>query len=83
MECNVLSIIFQLRGLKKHMKNRDIITRRLEKIEGNIEKMYLILQRQGTRDQFEENLQEMRELVSETKMFVDQEPISPNEINPY
>jgi hypothetical protein len=65
------------------MKNRDIITRRLEKIEGNIEKMYLILQRQGTRDQFEENLQEMRELVSETKMFVDQEPISPNEINPY
>ena len=64
------------------MKNRDIITRRLEKMEGNIEKMYFILQRQGTREQFEENLQELRELVSETKMFVDQEPFSPNEFNP-
>jgi len=65
------------------MKNRDIITRRLEKMEGNIEKMYFILQRQGTREQFEENLQELRELVSETKMFIDQEPFSPNEINPF
>jgi hypothetical protein len=64
------------------MKNRDIITRRLEKMEGNIEKMYFILQRQGTREQFEENLQELRELVSETKMFIDQEPFSPNELNP-
>jgi hypothetical protein len=51
-------------------------------MEGNIEKMYFILQRQGTREQFEENLQELRELVSETKMFIDQEPFSPNEINP-
>ena len=57
--------------------------RRLEKMEGNIEKMYFILQRQGTREQFEENLQELRELVSETKMFLDQEPLSPSEINPY
>lgn len=63
------------------MRNREIIMRRLEKIEGNIEKMYLILQRQGSREQFEENLQEMRELVSETKMFVDSEPLGPNEIN--
>ena len=44
--------------------------------------MYFILQRQGTREQFEENLQELRELVSETKMFIDQEPFSPNEFNP-
>jgi hypothetical protein len=65
------------------MKNRDIITRRLEKMEGNIEKMYFILQRQGSREQFEENLQELRELVSETKMFIDQEPLSSNEINPF
>lgn len=65
------------------MKNRDIITRRLEKMEGNIEKMYFLLQRQGSREQFEENLQELRELVSETKMFVDQEPISPNELNQF
>jgi len=65
------------------MKNRDIIMRRLEKMEGNIEKMYFILQRQGSREHFEENLQELRELVSETKMFIDQEPLSSNEINPF
>jgi hypothetical protein len=65
------------------MKNREIIMRRLDKMEGNIEKMYFILQRQGTREQFEENLQELRELVSETKMFIDQEPMSPNEINQF
>ena len=57
--------------------------RRLEKMEGNIEKMYFILQRQGSREHFEENLQELRELVSETKMFIDQEPLSSNEINPF
>jgi hypothetical protein len=63
------------------MKNRDIIMRRLEKLEGNIEKLYFIIQRQGTREQFEEILQETRELVSETKMFVDQEPLGVNELN--
>ena len=63
------------------MKNREIIMRRLDKMEGNIEKMYFVLQRQGTREQFEENLQQLRELVAETKMFVDQEPLGPNELN--
>ena len=52
-------------------------------MEGNIEKMHFILQRQGTREQFEEILQELRELVSETKMFINQEPLGPNEINPF
>lgn len=63
------------------MKNREIIMRRLDKMEGNIEKMYFILQRQGTREQFEEGLQELRELVSEAKMFISQEPLGPNELN--
>jgi hypothetical protein len=44
------------------MKNRDIIMRRLEKAEGNIEKLHFYLQRQGTREQFEETLQLLREL---------------------
>ena len=65
------------------MKNREIIMRRLDKMEGNIEKIYFVLQRQGTREQFEENLQQLRELVAETKMFVDQEPLGPNELNSF
>ena len=63
------------------MKNRDIIMRRLERAEGNIEKLHFFLQRQGTREQFEETLQELRELVSETKMFIDSEPKSTQELN--
>jgi hypothetical protein len=63
------------------MKNRDIIMRRLERIEGNIERLHFFLQRQGTREQFEETLQELRELVSETKMFIDSEPKSTQELN--
>ena len=63
------------------MKNRNIIMRRLEKAEGNIEKLHFYLQRQGTREQFEETLQELREILSETKMFVDSEPKSPEELN--
>jgi hypothetical protein len=63
------------------MKNRDIIMRRLEKAEGSIEKLHFFLQRQGTREQFDETLQELRETISETKMFVDTEPKSPGELN--
>ena len=63
------------------MKNRDIIMRRLEKAEGNIEKLSFFLHRQGTKEQFEESLQALREIISETKMFVDSEPKSPAELN--
>ena len=63
------------------MKNRDIIMRRLEKAEGNIEKLHFFLQQQGSREQFEEVLQILRETISETKMFVDTEPKSPGELN--
>jgi hypothetical protein len=63
------------------MKNRDIIMRRLEKAEGNIEKLHFFLQQQGSREQFEEVLQILRETISETKMFVDGEPKSPGELN--
>jgi|TARA_R110000868_G_C10880861_1_gene762939 uncharacterized protein (DUF1499 family) len=63
------------------MKNRDIIMRRLEKAEGNIEKLHFFLQRQSTREQFEEVIQVLRETISETKMFVDSEPKSTGELN--
>jgi hypothetical protein len=55
--------------------------RRLEKAEGNIEKLHFFLQQQGSREQFEEVLQILRETISETKMFVDTEPKSPGELN--
>jgi hypothetical protein len=65
------------------MKNREIMMRRLERAEGGIEKLHFILSRQGSREQFEEVLQEIRELIHETKSFIQQEPLGPGEINNY
>jgi hypothetical protein len=63
------------------MKNRDIIMRRLERAEGEIEKLYLFLNRGGSREQVEEVLITLRETISDAKAFVQQEPLSHGEIN--
>lgn len=63
------------------MKNRDIIMRRLEKAEGQIEKLYFFLQRGGTQEQVQEVLVTLREAIDDAKVFVNQEPLGPNEIN--
>ena len=65
------------------MKNREIIMRRLERAEGEIEKLYFFLNRGGSREQVEEVLITLRETVDDAKAFVQQEPLSPNEINQY
>ena len=44
------------------MKNREIITRRLEKAEGQIEKLQFYLQRGGTTEQVQESLVILREI---------------------
>jgi protein-arginine kinase activator protein McsA len=63
------------------MKNREIIMRRLETIESNMSKLDFILKRQGSREEFEEVIANIRDKVNEAKAFVQQEPLSPGEIN--
>ena len=65
------------------MKNRDIIMRRLETIESNMSKLDFILKRQGSREEFEDVIADIRDKVNEAKAFVQQEPLSPGEINQY
>jgi hypothetical protein len=62
------------------MKNREIIMRRLERVEGGIEKLQLAL-RQGNWTMVDEMIQEMRDNINDTKGFVQQEPLSPGEVN--
>jgi hypothetical protein len=64
------------------MKNREIIMRRLETIESNMSKLDFILKRQGSREEFEGVIADIRDKVNEAKAFVQQEPLSPGEINP-
>lgn len=62
------------------MKNRDIIMRRMERVEGGIEKLQLALRRNNWA-MVDTIIQEMRDSISDAKAFVQQEPLGPNEIN--
>jgi hypothetical protein len=64
------------------MKNRDIIMRRMERVEGGIEKLQFTL-RQNNWVVVDEIIQEMRDNINDAKAFVQQEPLGPGEINNY
>jgi hypothetical protein len=64
------------------MKNREIIMRRMERVEGGIEKLQLALRRTDW-NTVTEILQEMRENLNDAKAFVQQEPLGPGEINSF
>jgi len=55
--------------------------RRLEKAEGQVEKLYFFLQRGSTQEQVQETLVILKEAIDDAKVFVNQEPLGPNEIN--
>jgi len=57
--------------------------RRLEKAEGQIEKLNLFLQRGGSKDQVQEVLVILKESLDDAKVFIQQEPLGPGEINQY
>jgi len=65
------------------MKNREIIMRRLERAEGQIEKLNFFLQRGGSKDQVQEVLVILKEALDDAKVFIQQEPLGPGEINQY
>ena len=56
--------------------------RRMERVEGMIEKLQLALRR-GDWNSVDEILQDIRENISDAKSFVQQEPLGPNEVNPF
>jgi hypothetical protein len=57
--------------------------RRLERAEGEVEKIYFFLNRGGSREQVEEVIITLREAINDAKSFVQQEPLGPGEINQY
>jgi hypothetical protein len=64
------------------MKNREIIMRRMERVEGGIEKLQLAL-RQGNWVLVDEIIQDMRDNINDAKGFIQQEPLGPGEINQF
>jgi 5-bromo-4-chloroindolyl phosphate hydrolysis protein len=63
------------------MVNREIIRRKLEKVESNLTKLDFILKRTGNLEEFLNTTSEMKELVKELKAYIEYEPRSANEIN--
>jgi len=63
------------------MKNREIIIRRLERTEGLVAKMEFAIRRGTTVDEFNILISEMKDVISDVKSFVQQEPTTPNELN--
>jgi len=54
----------------------------MERVEGGIEKLQFALRR-GDWNVVEEIIQEMRDNINDAKTFIQQEPLSPNEINSF
>jgi hypothetical protein len=54
--------------------------RRMERVEGGIEKLQFAL-RQNNWALVDEIIQEMRDNINDAKAFVQQEPLGPGEIN--
>jgi len=57
--------------------------RRLERADGEVEKLRMMMNRGGSREQAEEILITLREAIDDAKAFVQQEPLGPGEINQY
>ena len=82
MEYLTSNIIFQSREKKKY-ENREIIMRRLERAEGEVQKIHFFLNRGSSREQVEEVLITLRESLDDAKSFLQQEPLGPGEINKF
>ena len=63
------------------MQHREIITRNLERVEGNISKLESLLSRGGDSREFKQVLEQTRDIVQDVKDYVQREPRTPNEFN--
>jgi hypothetical protein len=63
------------------MVNREIIRRKLEKVESGLGKLDFLVKRGGDGELFLQTTTELKELVDEIKAFIEYEPRSANEIN--
>ena len=56
------------------MQHREIITRNLERVEGNISKLESLLSRGGDVREFRQVLEQTRDMVQDVKDYVQREP---------
>lgn len=64
------------------MKNRDIVLRKIDNIDSNMNKLNFTLNR-GDRDASYEIVESVRDLVSQLKTYIESEPIIGKELNKF
>ena len=64
------------------MKNRDIVLRKIDSIDSNMNKLNFTLNR-GDRDASYEIVESVRDLVSQLKIYIESEPIIGKELNKF
>jgi hypothetical protein len=65
------------------MRNRNLVTRKLEQLETTLITLKQIVNRQSPIETYRANITKAQGLVDELKDMVEAEPMSPNELNKY
>lgn len=63
------------------MKNRDYITKRLEKLEGTFATLRYMVNTAQPVSEFTKKIEDGIEQIEEIKSAIDNEPTTPNEVN--
>jgi 5-bromo-4-chloroindolyl phosphate hydrolysis protein len=61
------------------MQHREIITSKLERAEGGISQLESLLSRGGDVQSFKQILNQLKDLIQDTKDYIQREPRTPNE----
>jgi len=64
------------------MRNRDLVVKKLEQLDSNLTRIEYYIKRQGSPEDIYLIINESKEKIEQTKDIIQQEPFSPNEINP-
>ena len=65
------------------MRNRNTVLKKVENIEGKLKQLKFCVQRGAELNEYLDTLALAEEELSELKAFIEREPMSPEEVNPY
>jgi hypothetical protein len=63
------------------MKNRNLIIRRIEQLEGNFKTLHFLCTRGGKIEDFVSKIKDSEEILSDLKAYIEREPLGPSELN--
>lgn len=63
------------------MRNRDLVIKRIEQIESKLETLRFLVSRGGDAQNFYNEIEKTKDVLSELKSMIEREPFAPEEIN--